>query len=945
MNPNSINSKEQHYCIGCNRIFNSSRAISSHWQQNKECSDTCNLQRQDFQNNDICSNNFDAFDNNNRDDEDSSSIFVNEEQNDSEQTDDEILLHHNTSTFSSHFLCNSKYNNLAPKIELLKILNTAKAPLYLYENIMSWAKHAVNKHDMDFSTENNISRDKLIQELKFKHDLSGIEPLVKSVCLHGSGSTVDIVTQSFKASLYSLLNDKKLMQKENLLITADDIYNPDNEMQTTSNSNKYYGDINTGTAYFKAKKEYLTNPGDLLCPIIFFIDKTHTDINGRLCLEPIRFTLGIFNRETRNNPSAWRTIGYITDQAQIPKTTAHQKAKDYHHMMEVLLEEFIQCQADQLPFKLILSIEESYNVNLKIPVLFIIGDTEGLDKICGRYTSRNNIQRPCRCCNITFRELDNPEYKFKYNNHKNIMKQVRKDSKEQLKNLSMQKLTNAWEKVQFCDSDRGLFGAVSGDIMHCLQHGLFMYLITILFDQKKIKDTTNSETNNIQADILSNRSAFPEVYRGHFDRICRDYGKKLMHQSDRTLPRTHFYSNYTTVTRKNASEMTGILLVYLMVFNSNEGESNIDKQLGEGRTAKFIHLFELMLLLENFCNQEELSSSMVRTLHKFMPYLLNTFKIILDRQVGCQMKIIKFHLPIHFAGDIQRFGSMKNFDTGIGESHHKTEAKIPAKNTQRRRINFEYQTAKRQVENLAIHMAYSHSLKQNNSEPTLVNNEECKWYRYIFDVDDLILKNRKESKETCKWKDNQFQAQLQKICIEIVNQKCIVGNFQFFTQHNRAQSIFRADPSYEKNDPWYDWASIKWEQDGIIPAKLMLFWDIKSDQFKKPFKIGSTTVNSYGTYAISYSLSSSSSTIKAHGMSQLVKYAKLNFETDICIFPLESIHSPITALPFRNNEDIITAKEWIFLVSKASWKQIFFDLMKSQLEKEKSTMNRKKRKL
>ena len=74
----------------------------------------------------------------------------------------------------------------------------------------------------------------------------------------------------------------------------------------------------------------------------------------------------------------------------------------------------------------------------------------------------------------------------------------------------------------------------------------------------------------------------------------------MMHQSDRSLPRTHFHSNYMSVTRKNASEMSGILLVYLMVFNSNEGESNIDAQLGAGRTAKFIHLFELMLMLENF---------------------------------------------------------------------------------------------------------------------------------------------------------------------------------------------------------------------------------------------------------------------------------------------------------------------------------------------------------
>ena len=49
-----------------------------------------------------------------------------------------------------------------------------------------------------------------------------------------------------------------------------------------------------------------------------------------------------------------------------------------------------------------------------------------------------------------------------------------------------------------------------------------------------------------------------------------------------------------------------------------------------------------------------------------------------------------------------RFGSMLNYDTEIGESHHKSEAKHPAKNTQRRKSEFEYQTAIRQIENLAI---------------------------------------------------------------------------------------------------------------------------------------------------------------------------------------------------------------------------------------------------
>jgi hypothetical protein len=58
MNPQIVNTNEQHYCVGCNTIFRSSRAIR----------DTCNLQqdcqRNYFENNDTFLLNFDAFDNN-----------------------------------------------------------------------------------------------------------------------------------------------------------------------------------------------------------------------------------------------------------------------------------------------------------------------------------------------------------------------------------------------------------------------------------------------------------------------------------------------------------------------------------------------------------------------------------------------------------------------------------------------------------------------------------------------------------------------------------------------------------------------------------------------------------------------------------------------------------------------------------------------------------------
>jgi hypothetical protein len=44
-----------------------------------------------------------------------------------------------------------------------------------------------------------------------------------------------------------------------------------------------YNDIDSGEVYRNAHKLYIQdNMNEMLCPIIFFIDKTHTDTHGRL---------------------------------------------------------------------------------------------------------------------------------------------------------------------------------------------------------------------------------------------------------------------------------------------------------------------------------------------------------------------------------------------------------------------------------------------------------------------------------------------------------------------------------------------------------------------------------------------------------------------------------------------------------------------------------------
>jgi hypothetical protein len=174
------------------------------------------------------------------------------------------------------------------------------------------------------------------------------------------------------------------------------------------------------------------------------------------------------------------------------------------------------------------------------------------------------------------------------------------------------------------------------------------------------------------------------------------------------------------------------------------------------------------------------------------------------------------------------------------------------------------------------------------------------------------------------------------------------GDLKFFSQFNRGKYIFRADPNYENNLPWYDWAEIKWSNDGILPAKLLLFIDISPQQFLGKIIFEKIVIEKPGKYAIIQSMFQIKDIEQAHTISWLVKYGKFNVdENPLYIVPVESIHGPISAVPYLVEDNIINAKEWLFLHPKSEWYTIFFKLINSNVSKNSKTTikeNNKKRK-
>ena len=119
--------------------------------------------------------------------------------------------------------------------------------------------------------------------------------------------------------------------------------------------------------------------------------------NSRLCMEPFAVTLSIFKKEARTKPMFWRPHGYLVNQSHLIYKKAVDKARDYHVMLEHILQSLVYVQnGPGIAWKLKYN-DVIHDVVFKFPLMFVSGDTEGHNKLVGKYLSRAlTVARPSR---------------------------------------------------------------------------------------------------------------------------------------------------------------------------------------------------------------------------------------------------------------------------------------------------------------------------------------------------------------------------------------------------------------------------------------------------------------------------------------------------------------------------------------------------------------------
>ena len=646
-------------------------------------------------------------------------------------------------------------------IELFELLRTSGAPKYLFERIQQWSAN----HSSALSSSNPVSRKTFVNRMRTKtygpNFSKHLEPKVHDLILQ-HGSRIPVVYFSFRAVLASLLSNKGLMKDENLLL------NPNNPFDSITDG-MVLSDLNSGWWHRETCKMFRLQPQkDILLPIVLFIDGSTIDSNQKMSVEPITFTLGIFNRSVRSKAEAWRTIGYIEKLKHVLSepivrraNNSRNKLQDKHSIIKFILRELIELQGPDSGFKWDLEIGGNvHRVNFKIAVQVIIGDCKGNDELCGRYGNHSKKTSGfCRDCKVDYDTSDDPYEKCRWISPMDFVEKTEDD----LNRMGFHDIENAFSLLNFGAGNRGVYGATPSEPLHSYKLGICKYIFDGFVSHHLPKKTLKK-----------------------MDKMLTALGSGSQRQSYQPFPKICVVRDgITKIGTVTADEQFArIFCVYLslnnpIIFESlsndnryakpkNRDENDDDNNLapvsigamGIEDATKWFHLLEDTVLYHSWLYAEEhdlndliaesnddsdgsvsnlSESSEIDEGHKnrsdndlngddsvSMHYIrkyLDDLKNVLKRSEGNQHKLVKFHQQLHNPRQVLKDGVLLNVDGGRCESIAIFSSKNQASISQKRAVKLNWQIANNLFDDTSI--KDTSILQKRILESDLYQNKRC----------------------------------------------------------------------------------------------------------------------------------------------------------------------------------------------------------------------------
>ena len=769
------------------------------------------------------------------------------------------------------------------KIDLYEILRTSGAPKYLFEKIQKWAKDNAVALQSSMPSKRNTFLKIINSKMYGKELIDRMKPKVEDVVLR-HGARIPVVYFSFRAALTSLLMNPQLMKDENLLLNINDPFT----LLEQDEESEVLGDLNTGWWYRETCQMFNLRPGkDILLPLVLFIDGSRIDTNGKLNVEPITFTLGIFKRAVRNLPQAWRTIGFIEKLQHMvsepflacPSNTKR-KLQDKHTIMKFILKELVELQGPEAGFEWQLEIGgKTYDVVFKIAVQVIIGDCKGNDELCATYGNHSKTTAGfCRDCKVDYDNSDNPYHICDWISSRDFIQKTENEINE----MGFHKVDNAFSIINFGAGERGVYGATPSEPLHAFKLGVCKYLfdgfVTSHLPPKTRKLINKKLSPLARGDQRQSFKAVPRlnvvrngisgcgtltadeqyarifaVYLSLHDPIifkslCHDDRWKRQSNSEGVK----YPKNIGPMGTEDGKEWFKLIektVMYHTWLYSNEHDINSllpDNDEDSSTSSEDSQAFQLRA--DRFRNRsnrnfDHTDSPSMSAIRKY----LSDFNRILNRSEGNQNNLVKLHQQIHNPRQVLKDGAITNVDGGRCESIAIYNSKHQGNLSQKRAPKLNWQIANNLFNDICVQDA---KILQNifaNSNGDLNDSTPKRHYqgssfRIYIDQPESVLESDGPVDVMLQWMGEKTNKTInQGLCEAIVRRLyfnmgvggCLKLNSEVkgFTEINIDGHTYRAHPKYRGEKPWYDWALVQWDHEtDPYPAQICMFLDLEDSR-------------------------------------------------------------------------------------------------------------------
>ena len=706
--------------------------------------------------------------------------------------------------------------------KLLKILSDANASHYLYKEIMEWGRAA--EHDNYNFNPTRSSRNAQVKYLEKWLQCQKSRPQQVPTTLPGPvPQVVQTTCFNFTNQLYSLVSDRALFGNlDNLDVNLDNPfgkYVPPTGLLSTTNSGQWYN---------MAYRHEVKDPSkDFMMPIIMACDETHLRKGGKAASWPILFTTSILNQKTRNLPIAWRTLGYINDLSLIQSAAEDRnhsketKAERLHAIFKTILASLIEAQQtgalDDIP---LLVGDETKRVNLKVPVIFIIGDMQGGDKICCTTCHYSNkLNRLCRKCNVRGDESGDPLVKCKRISMLKMMQLVQDNRQDILDQFNQYNVHNAWFDVSYGGCRFGIFSAACPiEPLHSIENGIIPDCLTILFKEEM------RAAHKAQLDSIVRR----------LTRLPRQ--RFASSGSEPCMPRLLWKDGVTSLTDLPAKLKVGIMFTIFVVSLQEEGIKFFTLVLGSPQKLNEMRQVFQMLLsywvwLKRDTYWKRGDNDAKESARNSISVMLRELIRLWPRVRGQGWEKAKIHEQLHVPDDIERNGAPQGSHTGPTEHNHIRLVKRPAKGTQQRAEVLDRQLGQRVSDAYIVDMAYqrmaTHYDKPLHVSSSLVqttglSSQGSKGWLFV----DTNAFPAVPCFDLMYSKADHFSDEMVDFLVEHyaalpASQPPVIGPYcrpfhrrlHLSTEYKRSGAIFRGHADYRQTGPWYDWVMLRWARE------------------------------------------------------------------------------------------------------------------------------------